>query len=176
MDDQPRSVPISLQDARRNVGAYVDIRAKWPECVCTVDDNVAHAEWLRGAVGTKALVSRTAEPISQLWDRQAAHSLGRFIHRVVGSESTSKQVTHQRPRSGFSIPYKVGEYVPHLPLRTPGRLIPRRLVQGHDAVGELVPQASDLVWYLSGLHETDHYTGYWHRGELDPRPASTPVQ
>jgi hypothetical protein len=64
MDDDSRSVPVRIQDGRRNVGAYVDILAKWPKCVCTVHHNVTHAEWLRGAAGTKALVSRTTEPIS----------------------------------------------------------------------------------------------------------------
>ncbi len=90
MEEKPRSVPIGIQNGRRNGGAYVDIPAKWPKCVCTVHDNVTRAEWLRGDAGTKAFVSRTTEPISQLRDRHAAESLGRFIHRVVGSESTSK--------------------------------------------------------------------------------------
>ncbi len=89
MDDHPRSVPISIQNGRRNGGAYVDILAKWPECVCTVHDNVTQAERLRGAAGTKAFVSRITEPISQSRDRHAAELLCRFIHRVVGSESTS---------------------------------------------------------------------------------------
>jgi hypothetical protein len=138
MNDHPRSVPISIQDGRRNVGAYIDVLANWPKCVCTVHDNVAHAEWSRVTATTEALISRPTEPIGQLWDRHAAESFGRFIHRIVGSESASKQVTYQRPRSGLSIPSKVGEHVPHLPARTPGRFIPRCLVQCHDAVGELV--------------------------------------
>jgi hypothetical protein len=138
MDDQPRSVPVSIQDGRRNVGGYDDVLAQWPKCVCTVHDNVAHSEWFRGAARTEALVSRPVELISQLRDLHPAESLGRFIHRVVGSESTSKQVTHQRPRSGLSISYKVGEHVTHLPARTPGRFVPRCLVQGHNAVGKLV--------------------------------------
>ena len=138
MDDHPRSVPVSVQDARRNVGRYVNVLAKWPKCVCTVHDNVAHAEWLRGAARTKALVGRSTEPISQLRDRHPAESLGCLVHRVVGPESTSEQVTQQRPRSGLSILYKVGEHVPHLPARTPRRFIPRCLVQRNDAVGELV--------------------------------------
>jgi hypothetical protein len=109
MDDHPCSVPISIQDRRRNVGGCVDVVAKWPKCVCNVHNNVAHAEWFRGAARTEVLVSRSTEPISQLRGLHPAESLGRFIHRVAGSEFTSKQVAHQRPRSGLSIPYKVGE-------------------------------------------------------------------
>ena len=138
MDDHSRSVPVSIQDGRRNVGSYVNVLAQWPKCVCSVHDNVAHSEWFRGAARTKALVSRSAEAISQLWDLHPAESLSRLIHRVVGPESTSKQVAHQRPRSGLSIPDKVGKHVTHLPARTPGRFIPRCLVPGHNAVGKLV--------------------------------------
>jgi hypothetical protein len=127
MDDHPHSTPVRVQDGGRSVGRYVDVLAKWPKRVCTVHEDVAHAEWVRGAAGTEAIVSRLPEAISQCRDRHPAELLGRFGHGVVRSEPTSQQVTHQRPGSGLGVPHQVGEHVTHLPAGTPGRVTPRRL-------------------------------------------------
>ena len=137
MDDHPRSVPIGIQHGRRNVGGYVDSspNGRNASALCTTTSPIPKGfeEPPERRRSSAALRSRSASSGTV----HPAESLGRFVHRVVGSESTSKQVTHQRPRSGLSIPYKVGEHVTHLPSRTPGRFIPRCLVQGHNAVGKL---------------------------------------